>query len=372
MIGPFDKTTEGYKQRLLTYRKHTSSYRSGKKPPYVEPLPYKVEEYQVLLVTDAALRYNCDATRAIYYIHGYGGDWVPRKSGSSMESLHNHVYAKFLQKVREAPAIGVDLAEYRVTMRMLGTALRALRAPLQTFGEFVKREGTVILRRNGKYKAIAEIPLKFMPNAWLTFHFGVEPLMKDLHLLLEYFDKPPKPNVVVAKSQRKAKATDTVQYGGVSPLLRNMTTTYGVKLQASVIRINDRLATLSDFGVVNPLSIAWEVVPFSFVVDWFYPIGPYIASISDLLGYDVQQPQQVWRSRNQLTEQIVPHPNWPPQYWGQTGVYEAFRFERKITSIDMKLQRFSVPEKVSAVRGFTAISLLLNQLMSSLHKRRAF
>lgn len=371
MIGPFYKTSKGYNGRLLTYQKFTVSYRSGKKPPYVEPLPYQVVEQQVLRVTDAALKYNNDATTAVYYIYGQGGDWVPNKSGVSMAQLHNHVYAKFLTAVREAPAIGVDLAEYRVTLRMLGTALRALRAPLRTYGEFLKREGTVLVRK-GKYKAIAEIPMKFMPNAWLTFHFGVEPLVRDIHLLLQYFEKPPKPTVVRAKAQRKVKVTDTVNYGGVSPLLRNMTTTYGVKLQASVIRINDGLATMSDFGLVNPLSIAWEIVPFSFVVDWFYPIGPYIASISDLLGYDVQHPQQVWRSRNQLTEKIVPDRNWPTQYWGQTGVYEAFRMQRSLTPVTMKLQRISIPEKVSAVRGFTAISLLLNALMSSLHKRHAF
>lgn len=32
------------------------------------------------------------------------------------------------------------------------------------------------------------------------------------------------------------------------------------------------------FGVLNPLTVAWEVVPFSFVADWFLPISDYLAS----------------------------------------------------------------------------------------------
>jgi hypothetical protein len=33
--------------------------------------------------------------------------------------------------------------------------------------------------------------------------------------------------------------------------------------------------TLSELGFTNPLSLAWEVLPFSFVVDWSLPIGEY-------------------------------------------------------------------------------------------------
>jgi hypothetical protein len=37
---------------------------------------------------------------------------------------------------------------------------------------------------------------------------------------------------------------------------------------------------LTIVGLSDPLSVAWEVVPFSFVLDWFLPIGNYIESFS--------------------------------------------------------------------------------------------
>jgi hypothetical protein len=33
-------------------------------------------------------------------------------------------------------------------------------------------------------------------------------------------------------------------------------------------------------GLTDPLSLVWENIPFSFVVDWFYPIGDYLAAVS--------------------------------------------------------------------------------------------
>lgn len=33
------------------------------------------------------------------------------------------------------------------------------------------------------------------------------------------------------------------------------------------------------FGLLNPLEVIWELVPFSFVADWFLPIGDYLSAL---------------------------------------------------------------------------------------------
>jgi hypothetical protein len=38
-------------------------------------------------------------------------------------------------------------------------------------------------------------------------------------------------------------------------------------------------ANLSQFGITNPASLTWELLPWSFVADWFIPIGPYLESL---------------------------------------------------------------------------------------------
>lgn len=47
---------------------------------------------------------------------------------------------------------------------------------------------------------------------------------------------------------------------------------------------NPWLHTASSSGLINPLSIAWEVVPFSFVLDWFIPIGATLQAITASVG----------------------------------------------------------------------------------------
>jgi hypothetical protein len=42
---------------------------------------------------------------------------------------------------------------------------------------------------------------------------------------------------------------------------------------------NEKAANFSQLGLTNPFEIAWELVPFSFVADWFVPIGDYLAAL---------------------------------------------------------------------------------------------
>jgi hypothetical protein len=43
---------------------------------------------------------------------------------------------------------------------------------------------------------------------------------------------------------------------------------------------------LKKLGITNPALLAWELLPYSFVVDWFLPIGNYISSLDATLGLE--------------------------------------------------------------------------------------
>lgn len=44
------------------------------------------------------------------------------------------------------------------------------------------------------------------------------------------------------------------------------------------------VAWASSLGLLNPAVLAWESVPFSFVIDWFLPVGNFLQSLSTPLG----------------------------------------------------------------------------------------
>jgi hypothetical protein len=42
---------------------------------------------------------------------------------------------------------------------------------------------------------------------------------------------------------------------------------------------NPLLALFSQTGFTNPINLLWELIPFSFVADWFLPIGSYLEAL---------------------------------------------------------------------------------------------
>jgi hypothetical protein len=46
------------------------------------------------------------------------------------------------------------------------------------------------------------------------------------------------------------------------------------------------LNSWGSFGLLNPAAVAWELLPFSFVVDWFLPVGRYLEGLDVPMRFD--------------------------------------------------------------------------------------
>jgi len=55
-------------------------------------------------------------------------------------------------------------------------------------------------------------------------------------------------------------------------------------------------ANLESLGLLNPLSVVWEVVPWSFAVDWFIPVGNTLDSLTATVGLEFVRGYTTWRS----------------------------------------------------------------------------
>jgi hypothetical protein len=61
---------------------------------------------------------------------------------------------------------------------------------------------------------------------------------------------------------------------------REVITLYACRV-AYRFRVDDHLkAYAAQTGFTNPINLAWEILPYSFVLDWFLPIGPYLETLS--------------------------------------------------------------------------------------------
>lgn len=116
----------------------------------------------------------------------------------------------------------------------------------------------------------------------LEWAYGWAPLVGDIYTLCDK-EFPPDPEVYISKSYKRPWRK-TATYGSIR------LETDGVISGncAFIARMNSPLvASANSLGLINPATVAWEVVPFSFVVDWFLPVGDYIDSLNAFSGYKI-------------------------------------------------------------------------------------
>lgn len=59
----------------------------------------------------------------------------------------------------------------------------------------------------------------------------------------------------------------------------------GVFIRLDYEPSNTFLQAVTNVGLTNPLEVAWELVPFSFVLDWALPIGEWLSVLDADLGW---------------------------------------------------------------------------------------
>lgn len=77
---------------------------------------------------------------------------------------------------------------------------------------------------------------------------------------------------------------------------------------------NPALQALAQAGFTNPLSLAWEKVPWSFVADWVLPIGKYFAALDSSVGWKFRAGSISKKMTGQATRMFHSRPTLYPGY----------------------------------------------------------
>lgn len=125
---------------------------------------------------------------------------------------------------------------------------------------------------------------RFPANKWLEYQYGWRPLMSDIYAGQQKIHE-----VIEQGSLIRASATSSTAIGGSIGAWGGMTVVNATASVRTVIaaRIkNTQTRSINSWGLLNPLSVAWELVPFSFVVDWVMPIGNTFSALSATAGLE--------------------------------------------------------------------------------------
>jgi hypothetical protein len=135
-------------------------------------------------------------------------------------------------------------------------------------------------------------PLKTVAENWLALQYGWKPLLSDIHGALEALSRylVQEPEVVrtargkgydrIVSSLDNTMGGNFVQKTGVMKVTTITHCTIGIRYTVD----SGLRAFAAQTGFTNPINLAWEVLPYSFVVDWFFPLGPYLETLSAFEG----------------------------------------------------------------------------------------
>jgi hypothetical protein len=235
---------------------------------------------------EATRSFNYNGSEIVYVPSGGGhypqtetigvlsGNHVYARCSSRLPDMRNFHYNRALSQLNEKTRgqldLSVSLAEGSQTARMFASCGRL--------------ESYVKLSRNSSlWREIA----KGVGGAWLKWQYGLRPLVQDVYGSVDelYRSTLPKLLTVQAKSSQRlpaALALDSI----FSPSRPTSASSSGVQGCMFHIRFKEKGGfDLPRWGSLNPASLAWETLPYSFVVDWVYDVGGMLRSLETSLLY---------------------------------------------------------------------------------------
>lgn len=184
----------------------------------------------------------------------YGEHFANRAKERSLQS-------RALARFSSNAGLGVTLAETTGTLRSLGDRLGAVAKILAAVNRGDIRKALSVLHQHTGYNTTrAAARLRANPgrnyadrasNFWLETVFGWVPLIQSIFDSLE----------VLGGDYRTVRRN------------RSMDSANGLRVGIVAEFKTSGGNRFSKLGITNPAEIAWDLVPFSFVLDWFVPIG---------------------------------------------------------------------------------------------------
>jgi hypothetical protein len=249
--------------------------------------------------------------------------WVRESSGGYISGLvfNTSFVAGFdetggLKNVTLVPTIPTDMRNEVITKALLDFAdqkvnlgenlatlqqtLRLLTDPSNSLAHLIKE--LYYVGKNKKFWPYLNMCLRDIRRGpglssaaaqeYLKYVYGWKPLMQDTYGLIELSkNKASKPLLLHASRKTSTSLVSNAnEYNSISDNTKvavdgyHVDTTVRASLHARIDPDYQGARALNQLGLLNPASLFWELVPWSFVVDWVVPIGPVLQALTAPAG----------------------------------------------------------------------------------------
>lgn len=288
--------------------------------------------------------------------------WRTFADSQDYSATYAQAYARLVSKLGDSAGLGVTLAQWKQADGMISKRANQLsafttqlvrRSPIgvaASLGISIKEAQRVMGTRYGVARKLSDL--------WLEFWFGWKPLVSDIFTACEVFDQPiPWGRIRATRRRNIGPYLYQKPAGPFSEGIWFQRVQQYVGIGVDVRLVNPNLHLLNQFGLLNPAVVAWDAVPWSFVIDWFANVSSWLGSFTDFAGIE--------RSNGYVTRR-----SWLDgvTYWTdlpEAGGYGIGKSLRREVLLQGNIPRPSLvlrDASLKPARALTAITLLVQKL----------
>lgn len=200
----------------------------------------------------------------------------------------NDLQNRLLKKIKDQNMnLAVSLGEFRSTANTVGdlarSVARVLVQPKMRLGLRLARDLSRSTERgwSRRVKTLKSTREKDAVNSYLAYTYGLKPIMSDITGSLKQLNKHLENPEFVYKTvsdKRTFNKSDSNTYGTSSSSMSS-----NIKIKCRY-KVDTAVKALAEVGITNPASAVYELIPYSFVFDWIFPVGDYLSQLDALTG----------------------------------------------------------------------------------------
>lgn len=205
---------------------------------------------------------------------------------------------------------GVFVAETRQSLEMIGSTAKAVLAFVSSCSRLdvtgavralSRFPGTTTSMRDAVKRNIA---LRDVGGAVLAARYGWQPLVYDCYEAAKALEELSKYRGLVFRANYTRKGVMEQSTSALWSCKGKWFRTCKYK-----IILSEPLSVVRSLSLANPAIVVWEEVPWSFVVDWFIPVGDYLANLGFFYKLDLKYVKTDFSRVVCNSDNDMPYPN---------------------------------------------------------------